>query len=319
MAAPRVTSSKRAVYAALTGNLAIAVTKTAAAAYTGSSAMLSEAVHSLVDTGNQGLVLYGMHRARRPADRQHPFGYGMEVYFWTFLVAILIFGVGAGASALEGVRKLAAPHPVTDPWVNYAVLGMAMVFEGASWGVAFHEFGKVRGRRGLLDAVRRSKDPSLFTVLFEDTAAIVGLVVAMVGIALGQALDLPQLDAVASLVIAVVLAATAAFLAYECKSLLLGEAAAPAVVERIRREAMATPGVRRVNELLTMHLGPRDVLVTLSVDFADTLTAGAIEAAISELEGRIKRALPEVTRVFVEAQNWQASRREARAARRRRG
>jgi cation diffusion facilitator family transporter len=296
------------IYAALAGNSLIAVTKFAAAAATGSSAMFSEAIHSVVDTGNQGLLLYGMKRARRPADTQHPFGYGMELYFWTFVVAILIFAVGAGISLYEGITKWLHPHALTSPHINYIVLGLALVFEAGAWWVAFREFRRSKGQLGYIAAVRTSKDPTIFTVLFEDSAAMLGLVAAFLGIALGQALDLPALDGVASIVIGLILAATAILLAYESKGLLIGEGASAAVVAGIRRIVAGRPGIDQVNELLTMHLGPRDVLLTLSLDFDDRLTAGQVEAAISDLESAIKSAYPQVSRVFIEAQSRKAHR-----------
>ena len=190
--------SKKVIYAALAGNSLIAVTKFVAAGLTGSSAMLSEAVHSVVDTGNQGLLRYGLARSRRPADEEHPFGHGPELYFWAFVVAILIFGLGAGISFYEGLAKISDPHPITNPVINYVVLAVAIVFELGAWLVAFREFRKVQGRATLLTAVRRSKDPALFTVLFEDTAAMLGLLFALAGIALADWLDMPWLDGAAS-------------------------------------------------------------------------------------------------------------------------
>ena len=296
-------SSKKVIYAALAGNSVIAVTKFAAAAYTGSSAMLSEAIHSVVDTGNQALLLHGLKRSGRSADRQHPFGYGMELYFWAFVVALLIFAVGAGVSIYEGVQKLLNPHPVTDPFINYLVLGAAFIFEGGAWWVAFREFRKSKGARGFLEEVQRSKDPAIFTVLFEDSAAMLGLIVAFAGIAAADAFDLAMLDGVASIIIGTILAATAMVLAYECKGLLIGEGASAQVLDGIERIVADVPGIVATNETLSMHLGPQGVLLTLSVDFADELTAGQVEAAISELERQIKQAFPEITRVFIEAQS----------------
>lgn len=296
--------SKKVIFAALAGNSLIAVTKFAAAAYTGSSAMLSEAIHSVVDTGNQGLLLYGIKRSARPADARHPFGYGMEMYFWTFVVAILIFAVGAGVSIYEGIQKLLHPHPVTDVIVNFVVLGAAAVFEAVAWAIAYKEFSKSKGSLGFVAAIRRSKDPALFTVLFEDSAAMLGLIVAFVGIALGQLLDLPFLDGAASVVIGLILAATAAVLAYECKGLLIGEAATPEIVQAIREMAGNALGISRINELRTMHLGPQDILLNISLDFTDDLSSAQVEEAISTLEQRIKSAHPDVKRIFIEAQNW---------------
>ena len=247
-------SSKKVIYAALAGNSLIAVTKFTAAAYTGSSAMLSEAIHSAVDTGNQGLLLYGLKRASRPADERHPFGYGQEIYFWAFVVAILIFAVGAGVSIYEGILKIIEPHPITNAYINYIVLGVAIVFESGALYVAVKEFDKVRGRAGYLKAVQVSKDPSLFTVLLEDTAALAGLVFAMVGIALSQALDQPVWDGIASVAIGCVLALAAFVLAYETKALLIGEAADPKVVEDIRAIVTEDKRVAGVNEILTSPL-----------------------------------------------------------------
>jgi cation diffusion facilitator family transporter len=301
-------SSKFVIYAALAGNLLIAVTKFAASAYTGSAAMLSEAIHSLVDTGNQGLLLLGLRRAARPATALHPFGHGLELYFWAFVVAVLIFGVGAGVSILEGIEKVLTPHPVENAWVNYLVLGLAMVFEGASWTVALREFHREKGRRGWLEAVRHSKDPTLFTVLFEDTAALLGLIIALIGVGLSQALDLPVLDGAASVAIGLVLAATAAFLAWECLSLLTGEGASAEVQAGIRAIAAGDPAILRPNEILTMHFGPRDVLAALSLDFRDGCSAAEVEEAVTRIERAIKSAYPEVSRVFVEAQEREAHR-----------
>jgi cation diffusion facilitator family transporter len=299
-------SSKKAIFAALAGNSLIAITKFAAAAVTGSSAMFSEAIHSVVDTGNQCLLLYGIKRSNRPADRSHPFGYGMELYFWTFVVAILIFGLGAGISIYEGIAKVQHPHPITDPTINYYVLGFAMIFEGAAWYIAFKEFSKSKGSLGLITAVRRSKDPTIFTVLFEDTAAIIGLAVAMAGIFLSDFLGLPILDGVASIIIGIILATTAALLAYECKGLLTGEAASDVVVSGIKWIIGENPFILHVNEVLTLHLGPRDILLTVSLDFKDNLSSRQVEEAITSFETRIKEKFPEITRVFIEAQSWRA-------------
>ncbi len=299
-------SSKKVIYAALAGNSLIASVKFAASAATGSSAMLSEAIHSVVDTGNQMLLLMGLARSKRPPDAAHPFGYGMELYFWTFVVAILIFAVGAGVSVYEGISKLRNPHPVTDAYINYLVLGVAFAFEAGAWWIAWKAFRAAKGARSILAAVRRSKDPALFTVLFEDTAAMLGLVVAAVGLALGQILAVPELDGAASVVIGLILAVTALLLAIECKGLLLGEAAHPEVVADIRRLIADHPSILTTNEILTMHMGPEDVLLNLSVDFADGITSTDVESAITGLERDIKAAHPEIKRVFIEAQSWRA-------------
>jgi len=281
----------------------IAITKFLAAIITGSSAMLSEAIHSLVDTGNQILLLYGMKKSAKPADTQHPFGYGMELYFWTFVVAIILFGLGSGVSILEGISKIREPHAVTNVSVNFIVLGMACVFEAAAWTVAYREFNRSREGRGYIDAIRRSKDPTVFTILFEDTAAMLGLIVAFVGIWAAEALAMPILDGVASVIIGVILAVTAALLAFECKGLLIGEGASAQVVAGVREMVTAEDGVVNINEVLTMHFGPNDVLLNLSVDFSSDLDSDQVETAITGMERRIKEAHPEIKRVFIEVQS----------------
>ena len=298
--------SKKVIYAALAGNGLIAITKFGAAAITGSSAMLSEAVHSVVDTGNQVLLLYGMKRAARPADKMHPFGYSMELYFWTFIVAIMIFAVGAGISIYQGVSKLLVPHEITNPTINYVVLAIAMVFEAGAWWIAYKEFNRSKGRLGFIQAVRESKDPTVFTVLFEDSAAMLGLVVAFIGIALTDLLGIPALDGVASIVIGLILGVTATLLAYESKGLLIGESANAELLSQIERVAEEKAGIDRVNELLTMHLGPDDILINLSLEFENHLNANQVETVISDLEKSIKGLSPQVSRVFIEAQSWAA-------------
>ncbi len=295
--------SKKVVIAALIGNGLIAITKFAAAAYTGSSAMLSEAVHSVVDTSNQGLILYGLGRSKRSADEAHPFGYGMELYFWTFIVAVLLFAVGAGVSMYEGVLKILEPHPVKNVYINYIVLGLAFVFEGVAWWMAFKEFKSRIGKMGYWQGIRESKDPAVFTVLLEDTAAMLGLFFAFLGLACGQAFDLPVLDGVASVIIGLLLASVSWFLASECKGLLVGESAKSPVVQGIRKIAESQTGILGVNELRTMHLGPEDLLVNISVDFADNLSSVDVEREISKMEQDIKKAYPEATRIFIEVQS----------------
>lgn len=302
-------SSKTVIYAALGGNLLISLIKFAAASFTGSAAMLSEAIHSLVDTGNQVLLLYGLKRAAKPASPSHPFGYGLQLYFWTFVVAIMIFGLGAGVSIYHGLEKIRHPHPVENVGVNYIVLSLSMIFEGYVWWVALKAFKEVKGDMGWIKAIRFSKDPTLFTVLFEDTAALLGLFVALVGIFLSQSLGMPILDGVASLVIGLILAGTAIFLAIECQSLLTGEGVSAEVRKSLHRIASNQDGVVRPNEILTMHFGPNDVLVALSLDFDNALSAAGVEDAVSNIEREIKLAHPEVTRVFVEAQSLEAHRR----------
>ena len=303
-------SSKKAIYAALAGNGMIALTKFFASAYTGSSAMFSEAIHSVVDTGNQILLLYGIKRSERPADKTHPFGYGMEVYFWSFVVAILLFGLGSGVSIYEGFSKIQNPHPVTNPFVNYIVIGFAIIFETIAFSVAYRELRKTKGSQSLIKAIRTSKDPTIFTVLFEDFAALLGLMVAGLAIYLGEVLSLPILDGIASVIIGLILALTASLLAFECKGLLCGEAANDQIVAGIEDIVKGETDVLYINEILTMHLGPQDILLNISLDFKDAMSSGNVEATISELETSIKSKFPEIKRVFIEAQSWMAQDKE---------
>ena len=299
--------SKKVIFAALLGNTLVSLTKFVAAFFTGSSAMISEGIHSVVDTGNQVLLLYGLHRAKKPADQQFPFGHGKEVYFWSFVVAILIFAVGAGVSIYEGIHHILHPRLLENAYVNYIVLVLAMCFEGGAWFFAIKEFAKVKGKRGYIEAVHRGKDPSMFVVLFEDTAAMTGLAVALVGIILTQVTGNPVYDGIASVVIGLILGATAIWLAYETKSLLIGESARPEVVAEIRNLAGKYPEVVHVNEILTLHMGPEFILACVSVDFVDQTPAARLEEVISSLDREIKAAFPRVKKVFVEAEALKAA------------
>ncbi|MES9863714.1 MAG: cation diffusion facilitator family transporter [Candidatus Thiodiazotropha sp. LLP2] len=294
--------SKKVIIAALIGNTLISITKFVAAFFTGSSAMLSEGIHSLVDTGNQGLLLYGMSRAQKPADEAFPFGYGKEIYFWSFIVAILIFALGGGISIYEGIKHIQHPEPISSPIINYLVLGLAMVFEGAAWVFAFREFSKVKGKWGYMEAVQRAKDPSIFVVLFEDSAAMLGLIVAFLGVLLAQLTGIPFFDGLASVVIGLILVGTAIWLAYETKGLLIGESANQPVIQGVRALVADRESVDHVNEVLTMHMGPDFVLVNLSVDFKDHLSADEVETSIAEMDLAIKAEFSHVKRIFIEAE-----------------
>ena len=296
-------SSKKVIYAALVGNLLVAATKFAAAAITGSSAMLSEAVHSLVDTGNEVLLLHGLRRAARPADQAHPFGHGREVYFWSFVVALSVFALGSGVSLYEGIHHVREPVPITRPVVNYVVLALALVFEGASWRVAFKEFRGEKGQQTFLEAARRSKDPTTFMVLFEDSAAVLGLVIALAGTLAAEVLDRPVLDGVASIAIGILLALVAAFLARESKGLLIGEPAQSAVSDAICAIVTAQPGIERANGLFTVHVGPRQVVAGITVDFRDDLTARQVEDIVARVEARVRQAHPEIVSLLIKPQS----------------
>lgn len=304
-------ASRKVIYAALAGNLMIAITKFAAAWWTGSSAMLSEGVHSVVDTSNQLLLLYGINRAAKPPDEDHPLGYGRELYFWSFIVALLIFSLGAGISFYEGIAHIREPVHINDPFVNYIVLGISFVFEAATFWIALTEFDKTRGTLGVIEAVTRSKDPPSFLVLIEDSAALIGIVIAFLGTLAADRLAMPSLDGAASIGIGIVLAMTATFLARESKALLIGEGARGRTMRSIREIAAKQEGVEQVNDLVTVHLAPDQVVAALSLEFQDPLTTPQIENAVATIERRIREVHPEVVSIFVKPQS--SSTREQRS------
>jgi cation diffusion facilitator family transporter len=293
--------SKVAVVAAVVGNLLVAISKFAAAALTGSSAMISEGIHSLVDTGNGGLVLLGMRRSTRPADDAHPFGHGKELYFWTLIVAISIFGIGGGMSLYEGVLHLLNPSGIENPWPNYVVLAIALAIEGSSFWIAMREFNAARGDRPVIEFIRASKDPSLFTIVFEDSAAMLGLLVAFLGVLLGQITGVPYFDGAASVVIGLILMGVAWLLARETKGLLIGESAEPRVLEAMRALVVADAGVEGVGDIRTMYVGPNELLVNLDVEFRPGVDAPAMHASIARIEAALKASYPEVGNVYIEA------------------
>jgi cation diffusion facilitator family transporter len=291
------------IYAALAANIAIAVTKFAAAIASGSSAMLAEGVHSSVDTINEGLMLLGIRQSRKPPNAKHPFGHGKELYFWSLIVAMLILGAGGGVSIYEGVERLRHPAPLQDAGWAYIVLGAAFAFESASWVVAFRQFLPSVRDTGFMAALRHSKDPTLTTILVEDSAALVGILIAAAGILLSHRIGDSRPDAMASILIGSLLAGLALFLARESRGLLVGEAADPAVVAHIRELANAEPSIREVWPPLTMHLGPEEVLVNLSLRFHKGFSGEHVVETVARLERAIRRLHPEVTRIFVEAES----------------
>jgi cation diffusion facilitator family transporter len=299
--------SKLVVYAAATGNALVALTKFFAAWLTGSSAMLSEAVHSVVDTGNQLLLLYGIHRAEKPPDESHPLGYGRELYFWSFVVALILFTLGAGVAGYEGILHVLNPEPIEDPLVSYAVYGAAAIFEGTSWTIALREFRRAKGNLGYYEAVRRSKNPPTFIVLFEDSAALLGLAIAAVGTFAAEQLSIPALDGVASMGIALVLGLTALALGLESNGLPLGEPAPRDLRQSILTIARKTSGIERAQVVFTVHLSPEQVVVALNLEFRDELTAPDIERVTRELEGAVHEAHPQVIAIFVKPQTMPAS------------
>lgn len=299
-----MTGSKRAIYAAIIANLVIAVCKFAAAAISGSSAMLSEGIHSLVDTGNSGLLLIGIRLSQRPPDEEHPFGHGKEIYFWSLLVAVLIFAGGGGISIYEGSLHLLHPRPIEDPTWSYVVLAIAAISEGWSLRVAWREFRLANGVAPSLRAIRASKDPATFTVLFEDAAALVGVLVAFIGIALSHRLGNPYLDAIASIVIGLILMTVATVLVLETRRLLVGEGMSPQDMASIRRIAEADPAVERVRRLLTTYFGPDTVLLNMDIQFRPDLPSGEVEEAVDRIEKAIRRQHPEIKTIFIEAESF---------------
>jgi cation diffusion facilitator family transporter len=292
--------SKVAIFAAIAANFAIAITKFIAAFFSGSSAMLSEAIHSLVDTGNGALLLVGLRQSQKPPDENHPFGHAKELYFWPLIVAILVFSLGGGMSVYEGVTHLVHPHH-GDPTWSYVVLGIAFAFESVSALLAFKAFRKELKGANVFTAIKRSKDPTTFTVLFEDSAALAGLIVAFFGILLGDLLDNPYFDGIASILIGIILATVAVFLAYETKGLLIGEGVDPETLASVRSISGEDDAVQKVRKSLTMHFGPHEVLLALDIEFKRELSSKQIADAINRLEAAIRARHPEIRHIFIEA------------------
>lgn len=292
--------NKLVIYVAIAGNLAIAIVKFIAAGLSGSSAMLSEGIHSMVDTGNQLLLLLGVNRSRRPADRQHPFGYGKELYFWSLIVAIMLFGIGGGMAIYEGVDHVVNPRPLEDPFWAYVVLVVSMLLEGISWTLAMRALLKEKGKYTLWQTLRRSYDPAVLTVLLEDTAALIGLAVAFFGIYLAHRFSNPYYDGGASVLIGVTLCVVSVILIRESKGLLVGEAATPEVVESVISLARNEPAVVAVNQVLSMVFGPEEVLLNIEAQFVPSLSVSELAKAVSRLEVAIQKRHPRVKRIFIE-------------------
>lgn len=296
---PRRFRDNIVLYGALFANVGIAIAKFVAAAISGSSSMLTEGVHSLVDSGNQILLLYGQAKARRPADVTHPFGYGRELYFWAFVVAILIFAVGAGVSIYEGWLHIAEPEALRDPTINYVVLAIAALLEGSSWAIAVREFNAKRGSSSWWLSVRRSKDPAGFIVLFEDSAALIGLGIAGIGVWASHHFADPRIDGVASIVIGLILAGVAMLLAREAKGLLIGESADPAIISALWAILDQRPQISAVNHVRTIHTAPDAVFVAISADFVDDLPMGEAEHLIEDIEREMKACVPDLTSIYI--------------------
>jgi cation diffusion facilitator family transporter len=307
-------TSRTAIIAALVGNLLIAVTKGVAAFFTGSSSMLSEAVHSLVDTGNEVLLLYGLKRSEKAPDQEHPFGYGRELYFWCFVVALLIFAVGAGVSVYEGVIHIRHPEPITSVWINFVVLAIAFLFEGGSWWFGWKAFSKVWRTGPIWDAFVASKDPTTFMVLFEDSAAMVGIVIAATATGLSWKLGLPWIDGAGSILIGIVLAAVAMLLARESKALLIGEAASPRLIEALRKTASEDPCVIEVVDITTSQMAPDQVIATIGIRIEDQLRVPEVEQLIRRIEQAMRARYPQLFRVFIRPVSGTTAERNAAAS-----
>ncbi len=303
--------SKLAIYGAIGANVAIAISKFVAAFFTGSSAMLSEGIHSLVDSGNGLLILFGIRQSARAPDARHPFGRSKELYFWALIVAVLVFSVGGGMSFYEGISHLRHPAPLGDPTWNYVVLALSLVFESISCGLAFRAFNRDRGGAGFWATLRKSKDPSVFAILMEDLAAILGLLIALAGVILGQLFKNRYFDGVASILIGTLLIAVATFLIWKTKGLLVGEGVDGATVDDVQAIARAEDAVEEVRPPLTLHLGPADAVLALDVQFRRELSSEEVEQAIDRLQDAIRAKHPQFKRIFVEAKRLAARRPEA--------
>ena len=295
--------SRRSIYAAIAANVLIAGAKFVVAGITGSSAIVAEAIHSVVDAGNGMLLLVGLRKSTKPPDRMHPFGHGKELYFWTLIVAMVIFGVGGGMSVYEGILSLRHPHNITDLKWNYIVLAIAAVFEGASFVIAMRHFLAKKKAASIWEEFRTSKDPSTFAVAFEDGAALIGLAIAFLGVFLGNSLSNPYLDGAASILIGILLACVAVFLARESKGLLVGESADAERVQEIRELAESDRGVERVERPMTMYFGPETVLLNMNVQFRRDLSADEIARTVDRIEQSIRERYPEIRYIFLEAES----------------
>ncbi|MFL6306161.1 MAG: cation diffusion facilitator family transporter [Candidatus Sulfotelmatobacter sp.] len=307
--------SKGVIYAAIFANIAIAVCKFAAAAVTGSSAMLAEAFHSTADSGNELLLLLGIKRSARPPDALHPYGHGKALYFYSLLVAVYIFGVGGGLAVYEGISHLKHPEIPTHPGWNYTVLALAAVFDFYSWRISYRE---LRARKdpneSTWDEIIGGKDPTVFTVFLEDSAGLLGVLLAFLAIFLGRQFNNPYLDPIASIVIGLVLAVLAVFLGRESGALLVGERTNRARIVRLKEIICADPAVEQVGDLLTMQLGPEEVLLTVNIQFRRKLTLEQLESAIERIEARIRREQPSVQRIFIEAESFKPEKPSSKAA-----
>ena len=297
-------ASKVSLYGGIAANIAIAISKFVAAYFTGSSAMLSEAIHSLVDTSNSGLLLYGTHQSQRPPDAEHPFGHSKELYFWGLIVAVLIFAIGGGMSFYEGIKHIQHPEPLESAGWNYVVLGVSLLFEGLAMYLSVKALlAQSDGNTGFVKMLRTSKDPAVFASVMENLAALVGLLLALAGVFFGHQFNNPYFDGAASIAIGLLLMLVAVFLVGRTKGLLVGTGVDADTLANLERIARDQPQVREIRSPLTMYLGPNDVIMALDVDFADNMSSTQVAAAVEQLQHAIRKEHPEVQRIFIEAKN----------------
>jgi cation diffusion facilitator family transporter len=290
-----------ALIAAIAGNLLIALSKFIAAAFSGSAAMLSEAIHSLIDTGNGCLMVYGMRRSRHRPDAEHPFGYGHELYFWTLIVGIMVFAMGGAMSVLTGALHIMRSTAPQDTGWNYAVLVSAAVFEGISWYFGWRAFQAEQRGRGIIETIRITKNPTTFSVLLEDSAALIGLGIAFLGIYLSTKLNAPWIDGASSILIGVLLCLVAFVMVYESKGLIVGEGVSKQTLKRLREIASRDPAVERIGKLMTMYLGPEEIMLVIEVRFYSSKTMGEIRNAVARLKAEIKEEYPRIRRIFLDS------------------
>ena len=300
-------SSKKAIYGAIVANTLIAVAKFIASFFTGSSSMLSEGIHSLVDTGNGILLLFGIKRSKLPADKEHPFGYGKEIYFWSFVVAILIFALGGGIALYEGIHHILHPKPLDSLIWNYTVLGVAILIEGNALRIAMREFNKNRGAKSFMKAIRESKDTSTVAIVIEDGAAVLGLFIALICVFLGQVTGILYFDGIGSSLIGLLLISVSWFFAIECKGLLIGEGLLKTDLQTISEILSARPQVAEFKAPLSMYLGPNEVLLNMDIMFSDNMTTDEIEKEIDEIEQQISKEIPKINRIYIEAETVEAT------------
>lgn len=293
-------NNRKSIYSALAANLLIALTKFIAGAFTNSSSMISEGIHSTVDTTNQLLLLYGIKRSKKAPDESHPFGYGKELYFWSFVVSILIFGLGGGLSIYQGIIHIKEPEVMKDPFWNYIVLVLSLIFEGTSLIISVKEFNKTRNGTGWWDSIIKSKDPSSFLVVFEDGAAVAGLIVVMILMGASHSYQIPELDGVASIIVGLILVFVSLILARESRSLLMGEGIAPETKEKIMKLAEKDPTVIRTKSILSTYQSPEEIVLMLIIDFKDHLETEEITEAVHRIRETIKNEFPLVRFVIIQ-------------------